>query len=179
MSSISSQTRDVHILLWHVLASVIVAWTVCVQKEKEEFELTWKCSWQVENEGYHPDVGKECVQVLECWKGMVHPGKTEHEFWWKGEAMGGRQRGNEPGKMHQSWAGCTKGGHFCFDLSYRIPVPLLTQAPSPPSACTSVFCSMVGCMPGHLTRCSLAPSSLEVCRVGKASIHTRDCWGAL
>lgn len=34
--------------------------------KEEEFELIWKGAWQIENEGYHLDTGKECVQVLEC-----------------------------------------------------------------------------------------------------------------
>ena len=42
-------------------------------------------------------------------------------------------------------------------LEHWIPVPCLTQAPSPPSACTSIFCSMVGCLSGHLTHCSFHP----------------------
>lgn len=46
------------------------------------------------------------MQVLECWKDTVRSGKTEHEVWWKGEAVGGRQRGSEEISLER----CTKAG---------------------------------------------------------------------
>lgn len=43
-------------------------WALCVYSrgKEEEFELTLKDAWQVEDEKDHSDLRKKCVEVLEC-----------------------------------------------------------------------------------------------------------------